>query len=82
MLQLLASAAFMRRRPRAFVDVRQLVMGGAGGAADEARIALGVARRADCVVNVNAPMAEVHAALGRATLSIHTMRAEHFGFAW
>ncbi len=86
-LQLRAFAAFAARRPRAFADVRLRVMGGARGAEDEARLAalralaaqLGLARRVDFVVN--APMGEVHAALGRALAGLHTMRAEHFGIS-
>jgi alpha-1,2-mannosyltransferase len=86
-LQLRAFAAFVARDPAAFGDVRLRVMGGARGGADEGRVAalrglaaeLGVGARVEFVVN--APMAEVHAALGHALAGIHTMRAEHFGIS-
>jgi alpha-1,2-mannosyltransferase len=84
----LRAFADLRGRGDEFKDVKLVLIGGARGAEDEARVASLKALRAslglgddDSVVEfrVNVPLAELRAALGGAMAGLHTMWNEHFG---
>jgi hypothetical protein len=86
-LQLRAFAE-LRSRGSNFKDVKLVLIGGARGAEDEARVAslkalrssLGLGEGDEVVeFRVNIPLAALREALGRATAGLHTMWNEHFG---
>lgn len=87
-LQIRAFAAFKRRDPAAFADVRLHLIGGVRDAGDEARLASLKALAASPELGLpagsvdfrpNIPLADLRAALGAATAGLHSMWNEHFG---